>query len=48
LDAIFETRETHADREITAFVAESDRAFTDGTERDIMRRASMVNTTPRW
>ncbi len=48
LDAIFETRETNADREITASVAESDRAFTDGIEREIMRRTSMVNTTPRW
>jgi hypothetical protein len=47
-DAIFETRETNADREITASVAESDRAFTDGIEREIMGRTSMVNTSPRW
>ncbi len=48
LGAIFETRETNADREITASVAGSERAFTDGIEREITRRASMVNTTPRW
>jgi hypothetical protein len=48
LDTIFETRAINADREIAASVAESDRVFTDGIEREIMRRSSMVNSTSRW
>jgi hypothetical protein len=48
LDTIFETRQTNADQKIAASAAESDTAFTDGVEREIMRRISMVNTTPRW
>jgi hypothetical protein len=48
LDAIFESHERQADREITPFVAQSGGVFTDGIEREIMQRASIANSTPRW
>lgn len=48
LDVIFESHEKQADREIIPFVAQSGGAFTDGIERDIMQRASIANSTPRW
>jgi hypothetical protein len=48
LDAIFESHEREADREIIPFVAESGEAFTDGIEREIMQRASIANSPPRW
>jgi hypothetical protein len=48
LDAIFELHEGQADREIIPFAAESSEAFTDGIEREIMQRASIANSTPRW
>jgi hypothetical protein len=30
------------------FIAQSGGAFTDGIEREIMRCASIGNSTPRW
>jgi hypothetical protein len=48
LDAIFESHESQADREIIPFVARSGEAFTDDIEREIMQRASIANSTPRW
>jgi hypothetical protein len=48
LDAIFESHEREADRETAPFVAESGEAFTDGIEREIMQRASIANSPPRW
>jgi hypothetical protein len=48
LHAIFESHEGQADREITPFVAQSGGAFTDGIEREIMQRAFIANSTPRW
>jgi hypothetical protein len=48
LDAIFESHESQADREIIPFVAQSGEAFTDDIEREIMQRASIANSTPRW
>jgi hypothetical protein len=48
LDAIFESHEGQADREIIPFVGESGGAFTDGIERETMQRASIANSTPRW
>ena len=48
LDAIFESHERQADREIIPFVAESGEAFTDGIEREITQRALMGNSSPRW
>ena len=46
LDAIFESHEREADREIAPFVAESGEAFTDCIEREIMQRASIANSPP--
>jgi hypothetical protein len=48
LDAIFESHERQADRETIPFVAQSGGVFTDGIEREIMQRASIANSTPRW
>jgi hypothetical protein len=48
LDAIFDSHEGQADREIIPFVAESGEAFTDGFERELMQRAPIANSTPRW
>ena len=48
LDAIFESHEGQAGRETIPFVAESGEAFTDGIEREIMQRAFIANSTPRW
>lgn len=48
LDVIFESHESQAEREIIPFVAESGEAFTDGIEREIMQRAFIANSTPRW
>jgi hypothetical protein len=48
LDAVFESREKQADRGIIPFVAQSGGVFTDGIEREIMQRASIANSTPRW
>jgi hypothetical protein len=48
LDAIFASHEWQADREIIPFVAQPGGAFTDGIEREIMQRASIANSTPRW
>jgi hypothetical protein len=48
LDAVFESREKHAEREIIPFVGRSGGAFTDGIEREIMQRTLTVNTAPRW
>jgi hypothetical protein len=48
LDALFESHEGQADREITPFVGESGGALTDGIEREIMQRAFIANSTPRW
>jgi hypothetical protein len=48
LDAIFESHERLADREITPFVAQSGGAFTDGIEREIMQRDLIANSTSRW
>jgi hypothetical protein len=48
LDAIFESHEGQEDREVIPFVGESGGAFTDGIEREIMQRASIANSTPRW
>ena len=48
LEAIFESHEGPADREITPFVGESGGALTDGIEREIMQRALFANSTPRW
>ncbi len=48
LDAIFGSCERQANREIMPFIAQSGGAFTDGIEREIMRCASIGNSTPRW
>jgi hypothetical protein len=48
LEAIFESHESQADREITPFVAQSGGAFTDGIEREIMQRDLIANSTSRW
>jgi hypothetical protein len=48
LDAIFESHEMRADREIIPFVAQSGGAFTDGVEREIMQRTLIANFPPRW
>ena len=48
LDVIFESHERQPDREGIPFVTQSGGAFTDSIEREIMQRASVANSTPRW
>ena len=48
LAILFESGEMQADRQITPFVARSNGPLTDGIEREIMQRALMGNSSPRW
>jgi hypothetical protein len=45
---LFESGETHLDRQITPFLARSNGALTDGIEREITQRTLRGNSSPRW